>query len=336
MLRFLQPTGPTGGLLYDPENSRLRSKIKKAGFDPTQENLAKLLEIECTSAPNNLVDSLRVTRGLHIPIMLDHTLKTTKEGNRRLWSYRQLRNESTDFDYIPCEAPAEPVTEKEMRTILACRHVIRPKDHASREQGREISAMLQDWTLEEVSRMVGRDPEMIRAYVAASEDYDKFDAYMEAHPKKGDQKARDRDWFTYLLKINQKAKFVREHWHNGDQEKLFDMFLNGQFNDCLNIDQIGKVWDNPESRKALEEGMQFKECIRAYNQDCSVRRGSELFKDMKRITNSLKTMSVVEKKRIATEAGSADLLRLDKLEAALHSVLTDIRGYKIPTLPKPR
>ena len=331
MDRYMQWVGPKGNLIFDPVNLRLHTALIKNGLDPTQENLAILLADEC----KELIPSLRISGGLHGPILLGYDHKTVKEGNRRLYSFRQLRQENEIFDLIPVEAPAEKVTDDEMELILTIRHCVRPKGWESREQGRMIKRQVAKLGKERIADLIGRDEAMIQAFCMATDYYDDFDDWANANPKIGEKKNVDRDWFTYFLKIAQKTKFVNNVWDQPEErKKLHSMMAIGQFNDCLNIDQIGRVWDNPKSRKALEEGLDFNDCVRLYNKDMTVRRGEDLWPNVKKTFNTLKKLTGPQKRRLALEEGSADLNTLEKLRIQIQLILAEVQGLKVHTNKK--
>lgn len=326
MDRYLEYTGPKGGLLYDPANLRLHTALIQSGKDPTQENLGAMLADFC----KELIPSLRVSQGLHAPILLNYDHKTTKEGNRRLYGFRYLRQENEAFDLIPVEAPAEKVSADEMDLILTIRHCVRPKGWESREQGRMIQKMAAKMGKEAVANLIGRKVDMIEAFCTATDYYDHFDKWADAHPKVGEKKNRDRDWFTYFLKIAQKPKFVREVWnHDEERAKLYSMMMTGQFNDCLNIDQIGRVWDNPKSRNALEEGAAFNDCVRMYHKDMTIRRGEDFWPGVKKVFNHLKRITKPEKKRLALEDGKADFALLEKLKLQIGIIQAEVNGMRV-------
>lgn len=327
MNRYMEWVGPRGGLIFDPQNPRLRTTLKKSGIAPTQDNLAQLLSKEC----KELLPSLRISRGLHGPIFLDPDGKTVKEGNRRLRAFRELSQESQQFDLIPVECPAEKITAEEMDLILTVRHCVRPKNWESREQGKMIQKMLKKYTKEAVGEIIGRSPELIMAYQKAAEFYDDFDDFSDANPRVGqDQKTRDRDFFTYFLKIAQKPKFLSQIWENKEEkEAIYKMMLQNQFNDCLNMDQFSRVWNQPASRQALQDGMNFKDALRTYHKEMTARRGSDFWTALKTVNSGLKNLKIPDKKRLSQQEGAADLNFLEKVQGLLTATIADIKGFKI-------
>jgi hypothetical protein len=311
-------------LEYDPENLRLRTKIIKAGIDPTQANLHNLLWEE---VKDDLAPSLLVSRGLHIPILVQG--KKTKEGNRRLRCFREHRTEHQVFGLIPVEYLPDDLTEAEMQLILSLRHSVRPKPWDSREQAYDIQCLLKYYPAEDVAKIVGRTPQWVKNYISASMLFDEFDAFARRNPNVGEEQHRNRDFFTYFLKIANRPKFMHEVMaHKEEKNKVFAMMLNGQFNDCLNIDNIGKVWDNPQSRHHLEIGGSFGEAMRLYNKDCSVRRAKEIWPAIKKSLSGVKTFTKGDLRRLALDEGIKDLNTLKLLQKELEKVMIQVDEYK--------
>jgi hypothetical protein len=210
-------------LEYYLENPRVNSVISSIPNISQEIIEEKLWELPSVK---DLYQDIKDNKGLIDEILvLD---KVVLEGNSRLCAYRYLYKNSPDEEKqfwlrIRCKIILEPVSKKDIHTILCTYHIKRKKDWDTYEKASYMAKMLDidDMKPEEIAKLTNLSPLDVMNHIKAykkmrsegmEKDLDKFSYYLEFYKKKLDKDEEISKNFTKLIKDNRipEARWVRQ------------------------------------------------------------------------------------------------------------------------------
>jgi hypothetical protein len=334
---------PLNKLKFWKDNPRIAEKIeawKQINKDKnvvlSQETIKEFLKPEYKIELAGFRESKHFAKPAIVALDKEDGNYVVIEGNRRLgaWQDLQAENAGPEFDYFYCQVLPDDATEFEKDSAIIRTHVSGEKGWSAWAKRQKLVNFVfeceeRKMTISEITATTGFTEKELKKIKDTHKFQKEYIAFAISKCNVDDEKEVSKvledakNKTTYFAKAVGHPKLCQNYLDIPEhREQFFKCILDKRIKDCLEVDGLLPVLNDPEAREKLYNGSPFSELRLEVRRNSEAKKKDTLSQITKSLTNLIKDLNQKDKNLIRDSKEKAkEKLALTELNVMLTKIL---------------